>query len=410
VKISGRTKGILWNNLGSVMYGANTVIMQVVVSYAGTVEQTGYFSIAFTTAQILYVIGLLGVSHYQMTDYAEKYRFTEYAFVRACSSGVMLLCSVVMTLFLGYQGEKLIYVSLLTVWMLLNVTRELFQSRFFQKNRLDLSGSSQFYFTFWPLLAFCCAVLLTRNIVLALGIHVALAAVITWHYAARVAPPFLPEQAEKPSGGEAWRLVRDCAPLFVSTLLLSGILNISRYVVEYILGDTAQGYYGMIFILVQVVDLCSRFLFLPFLNQYAQAYFDSKYRKFAQMAIRQIAIIAGLTILCCVGAYWLGTPVLGILYRRNFSALRSLIILTVLGSGIYSITTFFYWIFTTLRKQLGLMIILSVALFTEAAALVILLPRLGLNGAVGAFIAANGVAVLCFMGYMISSIRRQTNA
>ena len=51
-------KGTIWNTLGSTMYGANSFIMLALVSRVGTVDQAGYFGIAFTTAQILYIVGL----------------------------------------------------------------------------------------------------------------------------------------------------------------------------------------------------------------------------------------------------------------------------------------------------------------------------------------------------------------
>lgn len=44
-------KGTIWNTLGSTMYGANSFIMLALVSRVGTVDQAGYFGIAFTTAK-----------------------------------------------------------------------------------------------------------------------------------------------------------------------------------------------------------------------------------------------------------------------------------------------------------------------------------------------------------------------
>ena len=78
-------KGVIWNSLGSLMYGANSFIMLALVSRVGTVEQAGYFGIAFTTAQILYIVGLFGVPHFQMTDYGEKYRFSDSIHARRFS-------------------------------------------------------------------------------------------------------------------------------------------------------------------------------------------------------------------------------------------------------------------------------------------------------------------------------------
>ena len=83
-------KGVFWNTKGSAAYGANSFIMLALVSRVGTVEQSGYFGIAFTTAQILYIVGLFGVNIFQMTDYQHQYRFSDYAKVKIFSCLLML--------------------------------------------------------------------------------------------------------------------------------------------------------------------------------------------------------------------------------------------------------------------------------------------------------------------------------
>lgn len=65
------------------MYGLNTFLMLALVSRVGSVEEVGAFGIAFTTAQLMYIVGLFGVSHYQMTDYDKTYSFREYGLLRS---------------------------------------------------------------------------------------------------------------------------------------------------------------------------------------------------------------------------------------------------------------------------------------------------------------------------------------
>ena len=84
-----KNNGVFWNTLGSTMYGVNSFIMLALVSRVGTVEQSGYFGIAFTTAQILYIVGLFGVNIFQMTDYQHQYRFSDYAKVKVFSCFLM---------------------------------------------------------------------------------------------------------------------------------------------------------------------------------------------------------------------------------------------------------------------------------------------------------------------------------
>ncbi len=73
--MSESRKGVIWNTLGSGMFAANSVLLLLIVSRVFGVAAAGDFGIAFTTAQILYIIGLFGINHFQMTDYAGQYSF-----------------------------------------------------------------------------------------------------------------------------------------------------------------------------------------------------------------------------------------------------------------------------------------------------------------------------------------------
>lgn len=70
-----KKKGVIWNTLGSGMFAANSVLLLLIVSRVFGVAAAGDFGIVFTTAQILYIIGLFGINHFQMTDYAGAVQF-----------------------------------------------------------------------------------------------------------------------------------------------------------------------------------------------------------------------------------------------------------------------------------------------------------------------------------------------
>lgn len=57
-------KGVIWNTLGSGVFAANSILLLLIVSRVFGVAAAGDFGIAFTTAQILYIIGLFGINHF----------------------------------------------------------------------------------------------------------------------------------------------------------------------------------------------------------------------------------------------------------------------------------------------------------------------------------------------------------
>ncbi|MBE6968562.1 MAG: hypothetical protein E7442_00350 [Ruminococcaceae bacterium] len=408
MSITKRQKGALWNALGSTMYGANSFIMLALVSRVGTVEETGYFGIAFTTAQLLYIVGLFGVSHYQMTDYGEKYSFRSYARARFITCVFMLLCCAASIVLLGFTGIKRTYTLVLTLLMLLNVVGELFQSLFFQKNRLDLSGSALFFRTFWPLLLFCAVVLLTRSILLAVLMQTAANLLITMYYGIRVAPAFIAKPSpEKKSGDTAWNVLRECLPLAGSFLLMNVVINASKYGVEFCMDDTAQGYFNMIFMPAQVINLCCQFFCKPFLNQYAQLLAQKKRMEFSHLLKTHLLLLGGFTLLGCVAARLLGVQVLGFVYGKDLSTLEWPLTFIILGGGIFALCQLFYYILVIMRRQKAILAVYIGAGIVSAVLAFVLVSAYGIMGAVFAFVETHALILAAYFLITAAFFRRQ---
>ena len=391
--------GIFWNTLGSTMYGLNSFLMLALVSRVGTVEETGAFGIAFTTAQLMYIVGLLGVSHYQMTDYEKKYSFREYGVLRAFSCALMAVGCALSIQVMGFLGQKALLTALLTLLMLLNVVGDLYQNLFFQNNRLDLSGSALFYRTFWSLLVFAAAYIATKALVLAICLQILCNFLVTLYYAVRVAPAFLKSEPRREfSAGQCRVLLLECLPLFVSLLLMNLVISASKYGIEFWMDDQAQGYYNMIFMPAQVINLCSQFLFKPMLNQYAVLLRTKQQAQFRKLLKKQVALVIAFTLVCCAGAAILGVPVLGLLYGKNLSAYRVALVIVIMGGGIYALCQLLYYIFVIQRWQKHISYIYLAAALAAVPITYGMIQWLGVSGAALSFAAVHCLIALLYLG------------
>lgn len=381
------------------MYGLNSFLMLALVSRVGTVEETGAFGIAFTTAQLMYIVGLLGVSHYQMTDYEKKYSFREYGVLRALSCALMAVGCALSIQVMGFSGQKALLTALLTLLMLLNVVGDLYQNLFFQNNRLDLSGSALFYRTFWSLLVFAVAYIATKALVLAICLQILCNFLVTLYYAVRVAPAFLKwePRREFPSG-QCRVLLLECLPLFVSLLLMNLVISASKYGIEFCMDDQAQGYYNMIFMPAQVINLCSQFLFKPMLNQYAVLLRTKQQAQFRKLLKKQVALVIAFTLVCCAGAAILGVPVLGLLYGKNLSAYRVALVIVIMGGGIYALCQLLYYIFVIQRWQKHISYIYLAAALAAVPITYGMIQWLGVSGAALSFAAVHCLIALLYLG------------
>lgn len=394
-------KGTIWNTLGSTMYGINSFIMLALVSRVGTVEEAGYFGIAFTTAQLMYIVGLFGMNHYQQTDYQEKYSLVTYIKAKLISTIFMVVGCFASIACLRFSGVKAIYMVMLTLLMILNSVGEMFQSFFFQKNRLDLSGGMLFFRTLWSLLAFSGSVIFFKNILLAVALQIVVNIIITVFYVIKYIPMYTGENlAIRKSWREEWKLIGECLPLFVSMMLMNVVINSSKYGIEFLMDDVAQGYYNMIFIPAQVINLCSQFLFKPLLNQYSKLLCDNYITQFMSMLKKQILLVVLFTVACCVMTYIAGVPILGFVYNKNLASQKTALTMVVLGGGVYALCQLFYYIFVILRKQEIIMRIYIIGLVTAVGMTALMVAGLGINGAALSFIVTHIIIFLCYFMYL----------
>lgn len=407
-----RLKGTIWNALGSTMWGAQSFVMLTLISRIASVRQIGAYGIAFTTAQILYFVGQFGVTHYQMTDYAEKYLFRTYFRSRILSSLLMAAGCAGVILFMHFTGEKALYTIALSAMILFHVFGELYQNLFFQKDRLDLSGSAQFVRTLIPLCAFCVVLLWTKNVLYAILAQTAVCAAVTVYHAKVTAKPFL--AAANPAGsGDLRGLVAECFPLFLSVLFMNVMINMPKYGVEWFMDDEAQGYLNLIFMPAQIINLCSQFIFKPYLKQYADALEDKNGGVFVRLLRRQLLFIAGLTAAACAGAYLLGAPILGFIYGKDISAHTVTMTWIILGGGMYAACLLFYYILVLCRRQKLIVFLYSAALGAAALLSVLLVRRFGLPGAAAAFVVSHAALVcgfaVCIYKYAVRREKRDAH-
>ena len=137
--------GAFWNMMGSGVMAANTVLLTMLTGHFADLAEVGVFTLALTTAQVLYSVGLLGANDLQMTDYRHRYAFSQYFWTKVVSTAAAIAAGFLAVQVFGFDGKARLYTLLLAGFMLLNSFAELYQSLYFQNQRLDLSGKSLFF-------------------------------------------------------------------------------------------------------------------------------------------------------------------------------------------------------------------------------------------------------------------------
>ena len=386
--------------MGSGFMAANTVFLTMLAGHYSSLEEVGIFTLSLTTSQVLYAVGLWGANDLQMTDYSRRYSFTNYFWLKIGSTAAAVFFCLTAVNVLGFGEKACKYTVLLTGFMMVNSFAELYQSLYFQNQRLDLSGKSLFFRYLLSTLAFMAALVKTRNIVYACASMLIADIVATVYWIRRYASQFRDSgygfQMEK-----TWRLVREAFPLAVSVLASLVLMNAQNYMIYLLISDEAQGAYTLLFMPVYAVNLMSQFIFKPYLHQYSLMLKEGQ-EGFRRLFTKQVFLIEIIVIggALCIWAF--GVLLFGIFFGQDLSEYRNLMSLFMISGGFLAVNQLLYFLMVILgkRKELLLNYMISIAITIPIG--VILISRITLGGAWLSFT----ISQMCLMSGYFLILRR----
>ena len=124
-----------------------------------------------------------------------------------------------------------------------------------------------------------------------------------------------------------------------------------KYAIDAKLTDEMQACYGFISMPVFVIGLLNNFIFSPMLYKMSILWDERKIKIFVEKVLRQIVILAMITLICLLGAYILGVPVLSWLYNTDLFPFKKELLILLLGGGFLGLSGFLSILLTIIRYQ-----------------------------------------------------------
>lgn len=370
----------IWFSLGSGFFALSTLLFTIIVSRSLGKEIGGMFSTGIAIAQWMVTIAYFEIRTYQVTDAKNEFEFNDYFIVRIIMSFLSFATSVGYVIIRHYNEVKIEIVLSLCIYKILEGIGDIFEGEFQKHDRIDVSGKSMFIRTLVSIITLCLALKITNNLFISLiftniitAVCIILINFSILKYFSKLNFDFSFQNTKK--------IIYQCLPLATSNFLNIYIVNSSKLAVDQCLTDEFQLYYTAIFMPNMLINLFSGMMFRPMQTKLAQYYQSREIIKFNKILYKMILIIASFTILCIIGAYLIGIPILSILYNIDLSKYKINLIILLFAGGINAINLLLYDILTIMRKQTYILILYSI---TAVFALLLTKPmtnRLGLTGA-----------------------------
>ena len=397
---------VIWNMIASVAMSFQSVILLIIISNTpglGLVP-AGIYTMGNTLNNFFLCIGKYGIRSFQVSDIKKEYSFKDYKLARIISVLAMALVSVVYVIYAktanSYSYEKFVVILWMCIYKLPDAFEDVYYGEYQRNDRLDIASKATAIRFIFNIILWAVLIVTTKDMVISVCVTTVATIIIMFWFISITRDYTLDLHRENDSKTEnieksdmikgetkangsskALALLAVTAPLAVASTLAIYIGTAPRLSIDKLMDDSSQAVYGYIAMPVFVVQVFLMFILNPVIYKLSCLWNDKDYGGFIRETVKQVVMVIALTVLCIIGAWLLGIPVLSFLYHVDLKLYKFSLVLMMVGSGMLALSTVLQVLLTIMRKQktvlAGYIIVSVVALiFSDKAVLL-----KGINGA-----------------------------
>lgn len=347
-------RNIIWNMAGSFLYAFASMVLSIAVVQIAGEDAGGIFTFAFSTlGQHMFTIAYFGIRPFQITDTGNRYSFGEYLGLRIFTCIMAFLCGLGFVAVSGYTFEKAAAVVLMVAYKVIDALADTYEAEFQRKGRLYLTGKSNTFRTILSVGVFLSVLSAAKELVSAAAAAVG-AQILGFLVFDVMVIRELPDIDWKSRPGRKFQLFKDNTLLFFSVVLDFYIFSASKYAVEACMTDKDMAVFGAVFMPTSVINLVAGFVIRPYLTKMSLCWELGDLKRFVRTIRTLAGVIAALTVLAIGCAWFLGIPVLSLLYSNISYALaecRPAFVLIVFGGALNAFMSLFYYVLVIMKMQ-----------------------------------------------------------
>ncbi len=402
-----------WNSLYGMINAGQSVIILMVIARTNNAYDAGVFSIGYATACLVLTIGNYGMRSFQATDIKGEYSFKDYLSSRFVTGGLMLVASVIYCIygyyFLNYDTDKVLVIMAICLLKSIDAFEDVFHAMYQNKHRLDIAAKSAALRQLFTVVVLCFMLVLTSSLFISCCVAFGFS-LLMWVFLVKTTNAYFIIDKFNFNTKIVFTLLKTSFAVFLSSFLSLYIVNASKYAIDTNLSQELQAYYTYLAMPVFVVGLLNSFLYQPILIQLANIWASKDIPRFKLKVLKQNIVVAIITLVTIIGAYFIGVPVLSILYNTDLTEYKEELLILLVGGGFLAMSGFITIVVTIMRRQNDLIFIYItvsiVALFLSD----FMVKQFGISGAVWAYTLSVFVLVLlfvCLLMFRLNQAKRE---
>lgn len=388
-------KDFTWNAVGLTLNACNSLFFLIVVRFINGLDVAGIFTYAFALCIFLYTFVIFYNRSFQVSDNKNKFSFNDYLTCRIITSIVGFIFIIIFAIANSFNFLEISTVLLLSIFRIIEAISDCFYGAIQKKNKLYQTGISLSLKATFGLLAFFVIDFATKNLSLAI---VALIIVNLLVFAIYDFNNFrkLYSNKIKFETKNLKSIFKACLPVFIFSALAIYLSNCQKYILPYYASDEIQAIFGILIMPATVLGLIGSYLINPFINLFTNHHENKNYSAYIASTKKLIASMLGIGVVALIVCFFIGIPILELIFQLNLSIYQTSLQLIVLASIFYAISLIISSLLTILkenRRQTYLYLISSIIATITA---IMFIPSTEINGAIYSFLISSIVLIISY--------------
>lgn len=355
-------RNFIWNTAGSTLASFNSLFFLIAITRINGLDDAGIFSITVATAYILYIFAIYSGRNCQVTDIKGEIKDKDYIVARMITCIGMLIITFGFMIVNKYDSYKNAILFCLCLWKALEAFADVFYGILQKNEKLHLVGKSLAIKSIVGILLFIVIDYFTNHLIYACITLPVVSLLTILCYDLPKAMPFVSKE-EKVTFNHVWKIYRNEFFLFAGSFLTMYILNAPKYAIENYLTNDIQAIYGIILMPASVLSLFAQFIIAPAMNDLTKLYKENNLIQMKKIENKIIYMIIGFGILAILLGYFLGIPVLNLIYHVDLTGYTMVLIAILFSYILYAmgfIKTIILTIYRKIKEQFWIYLVTAI--------------------------------------------------
>lgn len=344
----------IWNLFATLVDAVQSPFLLFIISWSVGIENAGIFSIGYSLATQLLIVGKYNIRNFQVTDQTEEYQFKDYYYTRVVTSFLMLLLLagyiVIGYLFKNYTLEKSFIIIIIVVTKIIDSIEDVILGMYQQNGRLDIAAKCFGIRVILSILVSTLLIILLNSLEVALLCNFVLTLLVCIIFIKLTYSNF-----RCPIDGvnkkAVVELLRVCLPLFVGAFCSIYTINAPKYAIDGILSDSMQAIYGFISLPAMMIYIFTSAIFQSQVVHMSTKWIKKDCKGFNRIVMQQTVLLLIVSLIAFMFCNWLGIPILSFIYRTNLYPYHTEFMLLFFGGVFLGISALLSTALTVIRKQ-----------------------------------------------------------